>query len=222
VRDVAEHSSHNTPLARGVVVHEIDVRPTVTARLLSLQVVRSITRSAMVRPLRLLKFGSLISRNGQMGFEQLAALKQQLAQQAKSDRKEATTTNSANRPSPSTQAAREPLDPVVHTIGKLQKRFPRAFPRSPASKVALKVGVLDDLLLHGPELKLTEQQVRDAIKVWCKGARYWSCLTEGSPRVDLAGNQVSEVTASEAGRAKHLASRRPNRRTSPSTTTREA
>jgi hypothetical protein len=72
------------------------------------------------------------------------------------------------------QKPQNPVDPVVHTIGKLQKRFPLAFPKNPAPKVALKIGILEDLLAQAAELKLTEQEVRDAVSTWCRGSRYWA------------------------------------------------
>lgn len=142
-----------------------------------------------------------------MGFEQLAQLKKQLAEQAKAvPAKKAARPARPSRPAPSTP--REPVDPVVHTIGKLQKRFPRAFPKNPSPKVPLKVGVIDDLLKQASDLGLTEKQVRDAIKLWCRGARYWSCLVQGAARVDLNGDAVGEVSASEAGRAQYMEAQR--------------
>ena len=90
----------------------------------------------------------------------------------------------------------------MHTIGKLQKRFPLAFPKNPAPKVALKIGILDDLLKQAGELKLTEQEVRDAVSTWCRGSRYWASLTEGASRVDLNGAETGKVTASESAFAR--------------------
>jgi ProP effector len=104
-----------------------------------------------------------------------------------------------------------PVDPVVHTIGKLQKRFPLAFPKNPAPKLALKIGILEDLLAQAGELKLTEQEVRDAVSTWCRGSRYWASLTEGAPRVDLNGAQTGTVTAADSA----FARRRAGGRTKP-------
>lgn len=66
-----------------------------------------------------------------------------------------------------------PVDPVVKSIGRLQKRFPNAFPKNPAPKLPLKVGIFEDLVVHAKELSLTEAELRDAIKTWCRGGRYW-------------------------------------------------
>jgi ProP effector len=177
-----------------------------------------------------------------MGFEQLAKLRDELAKQAKAQRKEkqAADTHAARpgkdakakdskprdarpagkpaakadrKPAPARPAAKQqnPVDPVVHTIGKLQKRFPLAFPKNPAPKVALKIGILDDLLAQAGELKLTEQEVRDAVSTWCRGSRYWASLTEGASRVDLTGAETGKVTASESA----FARRRSGGRTKP-------
>ncbi|MHB9838970.1 ProQ/FinO family protein [Paraburkholderia terrae] len=180
-----------------------------------------------------------------MGFEQLAKLRDELAKQAKAQRKEKQAADKpaphaggkdqkakdasprdANardakprdarraprpadakthgKPASARPAAKQqnPVDPVVHTIGKLQKRFPLAFPKNPAPKVALKIGILDDLLKQAGELKLTEQEVRDAVSTWCRGSRYWASLTEGASRVDLNGAETSKVTASESAFAR--------------------
>jgi ProP effector len=96
------------------------------------------------------------------------------------------------------------VDPVVITIGKLQKRFPVAFPKNPAPKVPLKVGIFEDLLVHIADLGLTNQELRDAIKIWCRGSRYWTCLAEGAARVDLAGNEAGRVSPEDGARARKL------------------
>ncbi|MBP0594801.1 ProQ/FinO family protein [Paraburkholderia sp. LEh10] len=115
----------------------------------------------------------------------------------------------ARKPEHARPAARQnqnPVDPVVHTIGKLQKRFPLAFPKNPAPKVALKIGILEDLLAQAGELKLTEQEIRDAVSTWCRGSRYWASLTEGAPRVDLAGAETGKVTAADSAFARRRSS----------------
>ena len=139
-----------------------------------------------------------------MGFEQLAQLREQLAKQAKS----APAKKPARPPRSTPSTPREPVHPVVHTIRKLQNRFPRAFPKNPAPKLPLKIGILDDLLKHAPNLRLTEKEIRDAIKTWCRGGRYWSSLVEGAARVDLNGNAVGKVSTADAGRAQHMEAQR--------------
>ncbi|KXU86829.1 prop effector [Caballeronia megalochromosomata] len=158
-----------------------------------------------------------------MGFEQLAGLKEQLAKQAASNaaKKKAPharrpASAAASKPANPVKPAKpakpaapsKPVDPVVHTIGKLQKRFPLAFPKNPAPKVPLKVGIFEDLMTHAEELGLNEKELRSAIKVWCRGNRYWTCLVKGAPRIDLAGGAAGEVSPADAERAVYLETNR--------------
>lgn len=71
-----------------------------------------------------------------MGFEQLAALKDQLAKQAEESRL-AKQVKAASAPATNQST---PVDPVVLSIARLQKRFPKAFPRNPAPKSAIEGG----------------------------------------------------------------------------------
>ncbi|NYH20246.1 ProQ/FinO family protein [Paraburkholderia bryophila] len=105
----------------------------------------------------------------------------------------------------------KPVDPVVKSIGRLQKRFPNAFPKNPAPKLPLKVGIFEDLVVHAKELSLSEAELRDAIKTWCRGSRYWKCLVEGAARVDLTGSEAGTVSAQEAAGAQRLQAHRANR-----------
>ncbi|BBQ00899.1 hypothetical protein BSFA1_60270 (plasmid) [Burkholderia sp. SFA1] len=173
-----------------------------------------------------------------MGFEQLAGLKEQLAKQAANNAAKKKAPR-ARRPAPAGAASKpaaaaskqaaaprpeaaskpaapaKPVDPVVHTIGKLQKRFPLAFPKNPAPKVPLKVGIFEDLMKHAEELGLSEKELRSAIKVWCRGNRYWTSLAEGAPRIDLTGGSAGEVSSADAARAVYLETNRAARASSP-------
>jgi ProP effector len=175
-----------------------------------------------------------------MGFEQLAALRDQLAKKAaaesqkgerKGPRKGATSGASkgapnrprdgertgagadapagakGRRPAPAAAQAK-PVDPVVHSIARLQKHFPKAFPKNPAPKVPLKIGTFEDLTQHAAKLGLNEAELREAIRTWCSGARYWSCMVEGAKRLDLEGNEAGVVTQADAKRAQQLKARR--------------
>lgn len=164
-----------------------------------------------------------------MGFEQLAELKKRLAKEAK-EAKEAKAARGAKeakrqaaKPARPAQPARpkasgrpeakgETVDPVVRSIGKLQKRFPAAFPKNPAPKVPLKIGVLADLLAHSEELGLNEAEIREALGTWCRGSRYWACLTDGAARVDLSGAPAGQVTARDATFARNQAKGAQNAR----------
>jgi ProP effector len=136
---------------------------------------------------------------------------------AKPARKHAEPRRDASA-APGTQAAparpaadARPVDPVVRSIGRLQKRFPVAFPKNPAPKLPLKIGIFEDLVAHAKELSLTEAELRDAIKTWCRGSRYWKCLVEGAARVDLTGAEAGKVTAQEAAGAQRLQAHRANK-----------
>lgn len=174
-----------------------------------------------------------------MGFEQLAELKKQLAA-ARAEAAPAAKpvakpgAKPARKPSPPRRAApahkhqahqadarpaaeAKPaadarlVDPVVKSIGRLQKRFPNVFPKNPAPKLPLKVGIFEDLAVHAKDLSLSETELRDAIKTWCRGSRYWKCLVEGAARVDLTGAEAGKVTAQEAAGAQRLQAHRAGR-----------
>ncbi|VCU71861.1 ProP effector [Pigmentiphaga humi] len=147
-----------------------------------------------------------------MGFEALAALKQQLAEQKKQQ------TRAPRKPPSRPRAAAQPaVDPVVVAISRLQRHFPGVFPKHPAPKLPLKIGIFDDLkqnAAHGLDAEILKQ----ALAAWCQGKRYWSCLTEGSARVDLAGAPSGTVTAAEAQRARMLARRQQRQTKKPAKT----
>jgi len=144
-----------------------------------------------------------------MGFEQLAALRDQLANKAKAEsRTEGKRRRPAPAAAPAAAPAKPPVDPVVHSIARLQKHFPKAFPKNPAPKVPLKVGTFEDLAQHAGKLALTEAELREAIRTWCSGARYWSCMVEGAKRLDLDGNEAGVVSLADAKRAQQLKARR--------------
>ncbi|MEN4922132.1 ProQ/FinO family protein [Achromobacter spanius] len=104
-----------------------------------------------------------------------------------------------------------PVDPVVVAISRLQRHFPKAFPKNPAPKLPLKLGVLADLVQHAEALQLDEAQIKEAVKTWCDGRRYWASMVEDAPRVDLNGEPSGAVTANEARHAKRMASRNASR-----------
>lgn len=170
-----------------------------------------------------------------MGFEQLAALKAQLAKQAEQSKPAgkpgrrpqgkalaqpprerkgetegaaAASANPARRTRSAPAKPQEAVDPVLQAIAKLQKRFPATFPRKPAAKRPLKEGIFQDLQAHAEALKLDTETLRDAIRTWCRGSRYWSALSEGAARIDLAGQEAGTVTAQAAAHARRLEGRR--------------
>lgn len=154
-----------------------------------------------------------------MGFEQLAELKRQLVAQAEQEKRQTRkpSARSGGKPAqarkPSTRtggkpAQEAPVDPVVITISRLQKQFPLAFPKKPAPKLPLKLGIHKDLYAQAESLKLTNAEIKEAVKTWCQGSRYWACMVEGAARLDLAGVPAGEVTATDATHAQQLAERR--------------
>lgn len=127
-----------------------------------------------------------------MGFEQLASLKEVLAKQAAAKTEAQKQKRESEKP---------PVDPVLRTIGLLQKHFPLAFPKKPNPKVPLKIGIHKDLLEHAKALGLTGNGIRSAMKKWVMGKRYSECLVAGAARIDLHGKEVGFVTKDEAERA---------------------
>ncbi|WP_130392944.1 ProQ/FinO family protein [Cupriavidus agavae] len=169
-----------------------------------------------------------------MGFEQLAELRKLLAAKARQEdspspqakdtarvrkapkvRKPAQEARDETIPGPQTsppnlkpRSPNSEVDQTVVLLGKLQKRFPLAFPKKPAPKVALKVGILEDLLGVKDELRLSAEEIRAVLSMWCRGIRYWEAMVEGAPRVALDGTVVGQVTESDAIRARQLRGRR--------------
>lgn len=149
-----------------------------------------------------------------MGFEQLASLRDKLAQQAAAEEK-----IKKNKRQEAKSAKK--VDPLVLIIGTLQKKFPAAFPKNPAPKVPLKIGIHKDILAQAEQLGIDKTDLRAAIKRWCWGNRYWDCLLEGAIRLDLEGNAVGEVSKEEAERTKQLKARR-RKKVSPAAAASEA
>lgn len=139
-----------------------------------------------------------------MGFEQLAELRDRLRaekEQAKAD----SAIHLKRKSSP--QAKPRDQDPAVEAIWPLQKHFPLAFPVNPAPKVPLKEGIFKDAEQHLELLGITSEQLKLGISTWCRGARYWACMVENAPRLDLSGQVAGTVTTAQAMHAKQQASR---------------
>jgi ProP effector len=135
-----------------------------------------------------------------MAFEQLASLRDQLAKEA------AAAKQSKNLPKKKAKPGTS-IDPVILTIRLLQKQFPLAFPKKPASKVPLKIGINEDLLAQADQLAIDQNILRAAIKSWCSGLRYWDCLIEDAIRVDLNGEPAGQVSKIEADQAVRMKAR---------------
>lgn len=109
----------------------------------------------------------------------------------------------------------EPVDPVVLSIGRLQKHFPSTFPKNPAPKLPLKIGIHQDLLAKAKDLGLEEAAITEAVKTWCRGTRYWAAIVEDAPRIDLEGQPAGAVSARDAALARSLENRRKARQAKP-------
>lgn len=138
-----------------------------------------------------------------MGFEQLAELRDRLraAKAPVSGASKQRKKKSLPQVSPAAK------DPAVEAIWRLQNHFPLAFPVNPAPKVPLKEGILKDAENHLELLGISGEQLKLGIAAWCRGNRYWACMTENAPRVDLNGQVVGSVTASQALYARQQAKR---------------
>jgi ProP effector len=139
-----------------------------------------------------------------MGFEQLAGLRDRLRAE-----KEQVKAAGEKRRKPKSSAQEKPReqDPALEAIWRLQKHFPQAFPVNPAPKVPLKEGIFKDAEQHLELLGITGEQLKLAVAAWCRGTRYWACMTENAARLDLNGQPVGVVTAAQAQYAKQQASR---------------
>jgi ProP effector len=136
-----------------------------------------------------------------MGFEKLASLEARLNEDAKNTTSASGVPPSRVRAGGAVRRRSSPprtSDAAAHAVATLQKNFPRAFPRSPTPKVPLKVGILSDVLAQAASIGLSARDVRNGIKLWCRGHHYWTRLAEGSARIDLHGTVVGVVSADEA------------------------
>jgi ProP effector len=82
----------------------------------------------------------------------------------------------------------------------LAERFPQTFPADPKQRRPLKVGIADDLAaaLGGV---ISRRQLAFALAGYCDSVAYLKNCTIGAERVDLAGNAVGTVTATQAAHA---------------------
>jgi sRNA-binding protein len=94
---------------------------------------------------------------------------------------------------------------IADFIDYMQECFPVAFPAKPNPKVALKVGIFEDLVAWAATIGVPKSMVKKAIRAWCQGLRYTQALAVvGAPRYDLQGNIVGEIDVDQARGAKGL------------------
>ena len=138
-----------------------------------------------------------------MGFEQLAGLRDRL-------RAEKTLAKESAIPSKrktSQHVKPRDHDSAVEAIWRLQKHFPLAFPVNPAPKVPLKEDIFKDAEQHLELPGISLDQLKLGVSAWCRGTRYWACMVENAPRLDLSGQTAGIVSATHAMHAKQQASR---------------
>jgi sRNA-binding protein len=91
---------------------------------------------------------------------------------------------------------RKKLELIAATRLILVEKFPAAFLPKGAQKKPLKVGISDEVIAGLPDVD--PRYLRWAITDYCVGPKYLRNMREGARRIDLAGNEAGEVTASEA------------------------
>jgi len=78
-------------------------------------------------------------------------------------------------------------------INLLVELYPRCFCRT--NRRPLKVGIYEEVISQRPEM--SKPQIKRLLKEYTQSPEYWSTLTAGTPRIDLAGNVAGEVTAAD-------------------------
>ncbi|MBI2786472.1 MAG: ProQ/FinO family protein [Legionella longbeachae] len=82
----------------------------------------------------------------------------------------------------------------------LAANFPLAFDNSVQIR-PLKAKIMDDILFYADkaaEVGISKSKLREAVVIFTRRLDYLACLKLREMRVDLQGNEVSEVTAEEA------------------------
>jgi ProP effector len=83
-------------------------------------------------------------------------------------------------------------------IDLLAELHPRCFCRT--NRRPLKIGISEEFMSQHPEM--SRHRIKRLLKEYTQSTEYWSTLTAGAPRIDLAGNVASEVTAADEEDAK--------------------
>src|SRR6516162_4112892 len=78
-------------------------------------------------------------------------------------------------------------------IDLLAELYPRCFSRT--NRRPLKIGVCEEVISQ--HLEMSRHGIKHLLKTYTQRPEYWSTLTVGTPRIDLAGNVAGEVTAAD-------------------------
>jgi ProP effector len=84
---------------------------------------------------------------------------------------------------------------VKATISELVATFPAAFALDPMLVRPVKLGIKDDLYRQSA---ISHRRITAALRAYCNSVHYLKASTEGAVRIDLAGEPVGAVTATEA------------------------
>src|SRR5262252_5610867 len=83
-------------------------------------------------------------------------------------------------------------------IDLLAELYPRCFCRT--TRRPLMIGVCEEVINQHPGM--SRHRIKRLLKTYTQSPEYWSTLTAGAPRIDLAGNVAGEVTAADEEDAK--------------------
>jgi ProP effector len=92
-------------------------------------------------------------------------------------------------------------------IELLAKLYPRCFCLT--NRRPLKIGVFEEVISRHPEM--SRHRIKRLLKTYAQSPEYWSTLTAGAPRIDLAGNVAGEVTAADEEDAKRKVAKEATR-----------
>jgi ProP effector len=93
------------------------------------------------------------------------------------------------------------LTAALELIGVLAERFPAAFAIKPSYRRPLKLGIHVDILAQLSDM-IAPRDLSNALRSYTSNRCYLhSCLTAGTPRIDLNGEVAGQVTESEAAHA---------------------
>jgi len=88
---------------------------------------------------------------------------------------------------------------IEATIAELVRQFPHAFVADPAQLRPLKRGILDDIYAR---TDVSHRRIKAALQSYCNSVHYLKVSTEGTVRIDIAGEPAGDVTAKEAESAR--------------------
>jgi ProP effector len=82
----------------------------------------------------------------------------------------------------------------------LSKEFPQAFDNTLSIR-PLKIGIMQDIFLHADKASavgVSKSKLREAVVLYTRRLDYLACLKLRERRVDLYGNEIADVTETEA------------------------